>query len=369
MIRIIKKPIRDERGMSLVLALLMLGLGSLIVVPLLTFMGTGLIAGQEVEEKMEGVYAADAGCEHAFQNIKTNYASMPQEFEAPMVYDLTESMNGRDINVTIAYEDTRVYKVTSVATSTEGGSTTVESYVSLKTLWDNAIASQNDVTLQQGSTVIGDIYSEDIFGPPVDLVHDGDVVDGEDATLEWPTEEENEAFAEGFKAEAMAGVNSPWEGDYSIPQGPATVPLGPLYITGNLDVRKENTIVLTGTIYVEGSIDMDKDSELTGDGSIIAVGDIGLAKIYDYGTTGDATIMSLTGNIVFKKDVNLQALIYAPKGLITIDKDSIIYGAVIGEDVIIDKDAYIEYDEDIGDRTNLPFSGAGRLKVETWQIL
>ena len=165
----------------------------------------------------------------------------------------------------------------------------------------------------------------------------------------------------------MAGGT--YEGDLFFPQGPATINLGPLYITGNLDVRKENTIVLSGTIYVEGSIDFDKESELTGDGSIIAVGDVGLAKIYNYGTASDATIMSLTGNIVFKKDINLEALVYAPKGLITIDKDSIIYGAVIGEDVIIDQNASIEYDEGIGDRTDLPFSGAGRLKIETWQIV
>jgi cytoskeletal protein CcmA (bactofilin family) len=167
----------------------------------------------------------------------------------------------------------------------------------------------------------------------------------------------------------MAGVNSPWEGDYSIPQGPATVPLGPLYITGNLNVQKDNTIVLTGTVYVEGSIDMDKDSELTGDGSIIAVGDIKLAKVSSYGTLGDSTIMSLTGEIYFKKVIDMQALIYAPNGLITIKKGSNVYGAVIGADVNIDKEATIEYDEDIGDRTDLPFSGAGRLKVETWQIL
>ena len=367
MIRMIKKPIRDERGMAFVLALIMLGLGGFIIVPLLTFMGTGLIAGQEIEEKMEGIYAADAGCEHALWNIKTNYDSMPKDTDPPLVYDLTESVNGRDVNVTIAYEDTRIYKVTSVATNTDGRNTTVESYISLKTLWDNAIASKNDVTLKKTSTVIGDIYSDDIFVPPADLIHDGEVIDGEDATLEWPSQEENEAFAQLFKAEAMAGGT--YEGDLFFPQGPATINLGPLYITGNLDVRKENTIVLSGTIYVEGSIDFDKESELTGDGSIIAVGDVGLAKIYNYGTASDATIMSLTGNIVFKKDINLEALVYAPKGLITIDKDSIIYGAVIGEDVIIDQNASIEYDEGIGDRTDLPFSGAGRLKIETWQIV
>ena len=366
MIRVIKEPIRDEKGMAFVLALIMLGLGGLIMVPLLTFMGTGLMSGQVVEEKMEGIYAADAGCELAFWNIMTNYASMPKESDPPIPYYIA-SVNGREVNVTIAYEDTRVYKVTSVATKPDGGSTTVESYVSLKTLWDNAIASQSDVTIKPPSEVIGDIYSVEEFDPPPGLVHNGDVVDGEDATLEWPTEEENEAFTLAFKAEAMAGGTN--EGDLSIPQGPATVPLGPLYITGNLDVRKDNTIVLGGTIYVEGSIDMDKDSELTGDGSIIAVGDIKLAKVSSYGTAGNSTIMSLTGEIYFKKVINMQALIYAPSGLITIKKGSDVYGAVIGADVNIDKDAYIEYDEDIGARTDLPFSGAGRLKVETWQII
>jgi len=362
----LKKPIKEEKGQALILVLVLLLLGGLILAPLLGFMSTGLIAGQMHEERMEELYAADAGVEDALWNIKTGSASVPEAGEAPWVYDIA-SVNGKDVNVTMAYVDTRTYKITSVATS-NGKSTTIESYVSIETIWDNAIASKNDVDLGFGTTVIGDIYAEEQFDPPSDLVHDGDVVQGEQATLEWPSQQENEDFAQRYEDEALVGGTH--EGDKTIPMGPATVDLGPLYITGNLHILKDNTIVMTGTVYVEGSIDMEKEAQLTGSGSIsgsiVAVGDIYLAKIYDYGTEGDATIMSLNGDITFKKEVALKGLIYAPNGTIKFDKTPVVTGAVVGEEVWSAKDALFTYDEGIGARIDLP-GGRGKLRIHTWE--
>ena len=358
-----KSIIKDEKGQAFILVLILLLVGGLIIAPLLDYMSTGLKVGQMHEEKMEELYAADAGVEDALWNINTGSASVPEAGDAPWVYDIAK-VNGKDVNVTIAYVDTRTYKITSVATSNNGEGTTIESYVSIETIWDNAIASKNDIRLTFGTRVIGDIYAEGQFDPPSDLVHDGDVVQGEQADLEWPSQQENEAFAQRYKDEASGGGTH--EGDKTIPQGPATGNLGPLYITGNLNILKDNTIVMTGTVYVEGSIDMDKDAQLTGSGSIVAVGDIYLAKIYDYGTLGDAAIMSLNGDITFKKETAVQGLIYAPNGKIQFDKTPVVNGAVVGEEILCDKDAFFTYDESIGMRVDLP-GGRGKLRIHTWE--
>ena len=63
--RTLNKLIRGEKGQALIIVLILLLLGGLITAPLLGFMSTGLIAGQVFEEKMEGLYAADAGIEDA----------------------------------------------------------------------------------------------------------------------------------------------------------------------------------------------------------------------------------------------------------------------------------------------------------------
>lgn len=73
---IIKAPgqcTRGEAGQAALMAvLLLLGLGALILPPLLGFMGTGLKAGGMHERKVEQFYAADAGVEDALWHIKND---------------------------------------------------------------------------------------------------------------------------------------------------------------------------------------------------------------------------------------------------------------------------------------------------------
>ena len=57
---------RGESGQALLLALVMLLLGSLLIAPSLSYSATSLKTGKIVEEKMKGIYAADAGIEDAF---------------------------------------------------------------------------------------------------------------------------------------------------------------------------------------------------------------------------------------------------------------------------------------------------------------
>jgi hypothetical protein len=364
--RIWNKLRRGEEGQALIIALILMLVGGLIIAPVLAYVGTGLKIGKDVHEKrMMELYAADAGVEDGIWKIKND--QVPDEADQP--YTIAD-VNAKGVSVNIASVATRTYKITSVATSDDGSSTTLDVYVESISIFDYGLASKNDIVLKKDTTVTGDIYCEGEFDPPDDLVHDGDVVQGEQADLEWPSQEENEAFALLFKNEALVGGTYP--GNLTIPMGPATVNLGPLYITGNLNIKKDNTIVMTGTVYVEGSIDMDKEAQLTGSGSIVAVGDIYLAKVYAYGIGGTSTIMSLNGDITFKKEAEVQGLIYAPKGTVTFDMYGVVTGAVVAENTISsDKGLLVDYDEAIGDRTDLPGvggGGGGGCSIRTWEI-
>ena len=89
----LNKLIRKEQGQALIFALIMLAVGSLIVIPLLFFMSTGLTAGQIYEQKMEGLYAADAGVEDALWKIKNDPpASYPYSYQLADINGLTVSV-------------------------------------------------------------------------------------------------------------------------------------------------------------------------------------------------------------------------------------------------------------------------------------
>ena len=95
----LSKSLRDEQGQALIFALIMLAVGSLIVVPLLAFMSTGLMAAQTAEERMKGLYAADAGVEGALWNVKADVPELPDVSDPPWQYNITDDINGRQVAV------------------------------------------------------------------------------------------------------------------------------------------------------------------------------------------------------------------------------------------------------------------------------
>ena len=53
--------------------------------------------------------------------------------------------------------------------------------------------------------------------------------------------------------------------------------------------------------------------------------------------------MSVNGGITFKKEATIEAVIYAPNGPITMDKDMTVVGSVVGASIQADKDGSFTY--------------------------
>ncbi|MFW0860275.1 MAG: hypothetical protein AAGB97_09035 [Dehalococcoidia bacterium] len=128
--KILHKPIRDERGGVMVLALILLVVGGLIIAPLMGFMSTGLIVAQTDLEKMHELYAADAGIEYAIWRIKN----------PPIPATLNPTVNNANVvvNITrvISNPDPppphRIFRITSTATVIGGETTTtIEAHVAM----------------------------------------------------------------------------------------------------------------------------------------------------------------------------------------------------------------------------------------------
>ena len=105
--KILKEMNRKESGQALILVLILLLLGGLIIAPLMAFMSTGLIAGQVYEERMDELYATDAGVEDAVFNIIDSDAPFYQDLQGldeggdPCEYTLTDTINEETVNVTV----------------------------------------------------------------------------------------------------------------------------------------------------------------------------------------------------------------------------------------------------------------------------
>jgi len=77
----------DQKGNALILAMILLAVGSIIAVPLLTYMSTGLRTNRIYDTKKDNVYAADAGIEDALWRIKYNHMpTTPNNYDK---YDYT----------------------------------------------------------------------------------------------------------------------------------------------------------------------------------------------------------------------------------------------------------------------------------------
>ena len=152
-----KKLISDERGRALAWTLVVLGVGSLLIPPLLGRVSASLMACRSSEEGLKEQYAADSGVEYALFQLKNGKTKGQYSY----------TLNKKAVDVTWGEYITDTYKIASVATShSYGSSTRIESYVSLEVvdspwLLEDPPASPADATIQPHSEVSGTVASSD----------------------------------------------------------------------------------------------------------------------------------------------------------------------------------------------------------------
>jgi len=253
----------------LIMVLVLLVVGGLILAPLLGLMSTGLLAGKVYEKKADELYAADAGVEDAIWRIMhTSNISYPYSYAI-------EDVNGKSVDVVIYQYDwdptcgeNLTYQILSIAATDDGGgtaaidsSTTIDahlvvSYMDFSALLDNALVSDDTITIQPGTEINGDVWL-----PIADEEHldnkgsiNGTVKDEEDVLITWPTFDQLSAYYwEDVKH------LEPYPDGYvlNIPSGTtqdSPYVIGPLLAGGDLTIKGHGWIKLDGTIYVKGNL-------------------------------------------------------------------------------------------------------------------
>jgi len=392
--RILNKLQRNQRGVVLIIVLILLAVGGLTIAPMLSHMSTGLKAGQTYERKTNEYYAADAGVEDALWQITMGQRGplFPSEEGDQWTYTI-DDINGKSVAITIDLDYLNddasgkdVYKIDSTATSAGGGYTTIQSYVTFgggfAFLLDNAITSPGDVTLQPGSVVSGDVQYNG------ELDNKGTIIGDEitDPLPDWPTVQEFVDFyfpdvaGETPFASSTINLNGIDDtigpvyriGDLDINNSSATPAMltldGTIYITGDLSFSGPKAFMLdlnNQTIFVESpsadpqkAINFTDNCTISGSGCIIAVGDIYYSPKTQTGPDDFVLVMSIDGEILFQ-----------PQGD--------YYGCIVGNtNVNLQPGATLTYtyppsDEDGG--INFPNWESGDttgwdLEVRTWEI-
>ena len=298
----------QESGMAMIMALIALALGSLMLVPTLDYMLTGLQSTVIQERRTGELYAADAGIEKALWELTSGNLTM---VESENVTLSQFPLNDATVAISIfrvAGESFPTYQITSTANSTDYSSTTIESYITtfdLSGFFDNAITTPGDVNEYPQVTIDGpvdDDYDPDDW-PSSDQFRDYYYEDVDDLTpysdgIIWV--QDNPVIGPLYRVGDLLFDSS----------GAATANLtGTIYVLGNLDFSQANndyTIDLNGqTIFVDGDIYVAPNKvNFVGAGCIIAIGDIDFQPLNATSEDGFLFLMSVEGSVVFQPQMD-----------------------------------------------------------------
>jgi len=389
---IMKGAIRDQKGQVLIMALILLIVGGLIIAPLLGLMSTGLLAGQVYEKKTDELYAADAGVEDAIWKIQNQVDELPYVCgDLPWSYDYeTSYVNDKHLHVYIYYLSEGNHRITSVATSDDGTSTTIEAYVSasyldLSPLLDNAIVSDTHISIKNGVNVIGPVTSggtvDDKSGVPGPIT--------ENVELNWPSSEDLKAYY----LDDVKDLEPPFPYSDPLDIAGADITLEALYREGSWTIyngsNTAGTVTLNGTVYVKGDLELGAEKKdftlnlnnqtifvesasanaieikdkctIIGSGCIIAVGDVYFGPNGDAGSEDDFV------------------LVMSVDGTTTLQPSGTFYGCIAGNvcvDVKSGNNATVIHTAPEGKGLDFPGMGDGdelplitELRIDSWEII
>ncbi len=352
-----------EAGQALVMALILLALGAAVMVPTLNLAFTSIKYHELIEGKTLESYSADSGVHYALAKLRDDPAGYRTQ-----LLEHTFSINDRTVKVTAEYQDNNVYKITSVATSANGKSTTIESCASATsglfqhvavsngkmeikyTTIDSAPVSGEANLFSNGDFVMANSYlygSVDVLGT-IDISESlitGDVTQGGEPYELPPVD------TEFWQDQAEHGEHGGTHyGNLNI-KDEVDMPFGPLYITGNLQIQS-SSIILVGTVYVVGTVQVQA-STLIGSEALIAESSVTL-QTGDYDTENIPLIMSVNSTILCQAGSIVKAILYAPLDRLTLQGTE-LYGSAVGKEVTF-KDSFLTYVSEVQAIEGLPGS-------------
>jgi len=122
--------LKEERGSVFPLLLVLFLMSALMIPALLSHMETGIVSGNMYDAKSEELYAADAGVMDALWVLQT--FNTLEEVDG-YYYELEDPVNNKTVQYTIEIDTDEmgedIFIIKSIATSSDGSSTTIEAWI------------------------------------------------------------------------------------------------------------------------------------------------------------------------------------------------------------------------------------------------
>jgi hypothetical protein len=381
----VNRILRDEIGAALALALILLLIGGLMAAPLMSYMGSGLLAGEVYEARTAELYAVDAGIEDAVWKIQNGDGYLPCSPGSPARNYTITDINGENVDIAITsialYQGTNLtgtYRVEST-TAGNGSGTQIEAYIEGVNIYgdygeivDNVLTCQDEIDLKPGTEV----------DPP----------EGEHSPVEyyggdWPTAEELMDF---YLDDVEDGTH--YDSDTVIDIAGIDTELGPIYVEGELTIHNSSntpaTLTLTGTIYSTEetlicygtSLNKDMTLDLSDQTIFVASNSTGSGqealKIGDKCTLiGSGSVIAI-GDIYFKPNteagVTDPVFVMSTDGTTSVQPNGDFYGSIAGSvEIELQPGTSINYPEDDGWVDGLNFLiGVKKLvySIDSWEV-
>ena len=244
-----KKIMGNEKGQALPLAMFVLAFGTLVISPFLGHASSSLVGSRIYEQAITERYSCDAGIEYAIWSLQSGNLDV-EECDTATLPEFT--INNTTVNVSVENQGSQVYKVVATATSTDGHSTTIESYVQSGGGW----SQDGDI----GEDAEGDAYIDGDANIDGGVTVDGSVYATGNVTLGNNAEVTGDVIAEGeleLMNNGIIGGDIYAGGDLTLNNNSE---IGSIEVGGNIcaggDVYLANNIIIYGSIYTTGNIDL-----------------------------------------------------------------------------------------------------------------
>jgi hypothetical protein len=323
--KLLRSIYHKEQGQLLILsAFIILVFASLSIIPILSFMGTGIVTAKNTGFHTQEIYAAEAGVYDSIWKLILIVPGVPKsQWDPPLQYSINGGVNGKSVDITLTKVNSATYRIHSVATDPNTShQSTIDSDicidnaggVDLSAFSKYALTSNGTITGKGSDIIYGDVWipsSANYSAPPPS----GQLITA--PIVGWPTASELETYfsclvdTSNAYSNGIINVSNPNQsgplyaqgasnGDYTI-TGTGNL-TGTIYVDGNLDFNNKAHISLAGnTIFVTGHVSSSPQAYLAGPGAVIALGDIvfspQVAPSYIF-------IMSLSGSVQFQPQGN-----------------------------------------------------------------
>lgn len=249
----------SEKGQALPLAILALTIGTLVITPFLGHASSNLIGSRVYEQSLTELYSCDAGVEYAIWGLQSGTLEVTENTTEALPQF---TINNKTVDVAVENLGSQIYLVTATATSDDGHSTTIESYVSYG---GGGWSSDGDI---DGDTE-GDVYIDADADIDANVTVDGSVYATGNVTLGNNAEVTGDVVAEGdleLENNAVIGGDVSASGDLTLDNNSE---IGSIEVGGNIcaggDITLDNNTVIYGSVYTTGNVYLNGNAIIKGD--------------------------------------------------------------------------------------------------------